>query len=174
MSARFRQAFDILLGHEGGFVDDPHDAGGATRYGLSLRFLKGKGRLYDRNQDGVVDAADVRQITLADAQAIYLGEFWNKVRADDLPPALSLLVFDAAVHCGTGTAIRWLQQALKVPVDGAIGPITVARAGLAPNADQVFHLIRMEALTHMGGWKYYSAGWSLRMVRLAFQAMEMR
>ena len=42
-TARFEEAFEDLLGIEGGFVDDPVDRGGTTKYGISLRFLKSEG-----------------------------------------------------------------------------------------------------------------------------------
>ena len=51
---RFTAAVARVLEHEGGFVDDPVDPGGATNWGISLRYLKKAGAV-DANVDGWLD-----------------------------------------------------------------------------------------------------------------------
>jgi lysozyme family protein len=171
MTARFKAAFDILVAHEGGFNDIPADRGGATNLGVSLRFLQSRGTVYDFNRDGVVDAADVRMITRDDAMQIYLMQYWDPVHCNEMPNGLALALFDASVNSGPAQAVRWLQQALGVTVDGICGPATVKAAQKAgPDVLQRFHLLRMRAMTRMEGWPSFGRGWSVRMVQVAFQA----
>jgi lysozyme family protein len=175
----FKAAFQNLLVSEvgdapdGGYNETPGDAGGATKYGLSLRFLKTQGKLYDKDMDGDVDADDVRAITLADAQAIYLLNFWTPIRGDELPPCLAMLMFDAAVNSGVPQAIRWLQQALGLKPDGQFGPLTMGMVNKTPNVNEKFHDARVAAMVQMRDWNLFSHGWARRVARLPFQAFRM-
>jgi lysozyme family protein len=99
-------------------------------------FIKG-----DRGEEtkfGVAQAAnpdlDIKKITLADAKKRYEEKYWNASKADQLQEPVSLLHFDAAVNHGVGRAVKFLQQALQVTVDGDIGPKTLAAA---KSADQI-------------------------------------
>ena len=63
-------------------------------------------------------------------EEFYRREFWNRVRGDALPDSVAAEVFDCAVNCGVGTAARFLQRAVGVKDDGAIGQDTLrATAG---------------------------------------------
>lgn len=117
-----------IVAREGGFVNDPDDPGGPTKYGVTLRTLRGLGQ--DINGDGVVDIVDVRSLSIDDATKIFAEHYFAKPRISDLPPALHATVFDMYVNSGT-TAVRLLQQLLTdmriaVAVDGVIGPQTIA------------------------------------------------
>ncbi len=141
-SARFARAFDHLLGVEGGFVDDPVDRGGATKYGISLRFLRAEGAFdedadgfadFDIDRDGDIDGQDIRKLTVADARCLYLRCFWKPLRADELKPPIGEMLFDQAVNGGRRAAVKMLQRALNLPgreslaVDGVLGRKTLAR-----------------------------------------------
>ena len=178
-SKAFLAAFAALMVHEvgsapdGGYNVTKGDAGGATKWGISLRFLQGLGRAWDKDRDGDVDAADIRALSIEDARLIYLAHFWRPIRGDELPPPLALLVFDAAVHSGPLTAIRWLQRAVGVLEDGRFGPITLAKVLATPDACERFHTTRAIALTDMKDWATFSRGWARRIARLPFQAMRL-
>lgn len=122
---KFSKALDVVLHHEGGLVDNPHDPGGVTNFGISLRFLKGIG--VDLNNDGSVDRRDIIGLTVEQARPLYHDRFWSPCRCAELPDGLGLLVFDSAVNQGPGTAARLLQQSVGARADGAIGPRTLAR-----------------------------------------------
>ena len=71
-SPRYARAARKLLQIEGGFVDDPKDRGGATKYGISLRFLAAEGAFdedgdgkadFDLDLDGDIDGQDIRDVT---------------------------------------------------------------------------------------------------------------
>jgi lysozyme family protein len=173
LTSRFLTAFAILLGHEGGEVNNPKDPGGATKFGLSLRFVRSKGRLFDLDRDGDVDADDIHLISVADAQGTYFTDFWQSCRCDDLPPTLALLVFDAAVNNGEGTARIWLQRALGLKPDGVFGPATMAAVAARPNVAEAFHMTRVETMTTLSGWDEFGRGWCKRLSRLVFQSQRM-
>jgi lysozyme family protein len=169
MSKLFDQCFDILIGHEGSFTDDPRDKGNWT--GGQCGVGKCNGTKY-----GISAASfptlDIKNLTLDAAKAIYREKYWTPIRGDELPPGLSLLCLDAAVNCGPDTAIRWLQRACKVPVDGRLGPMTIAAASTV-GTDAAFHLERVKAMTSLASWTTFSRGWAIRLATLPFQAAEL-
>jgi len=141
-SPRYTAAVRHVLAVEGGFVDDPADRGGATKYGISLRFLASETKLeFDHDLDGDLDGADIRALTRQDAVALYHRCFWQRIEADLFPMPVGEMLFDQAVNGGLGAARKLLQRTintclmqvgqsgLKLAVDGAVGPAT--RAALA-------------------------------------------
>lgn len=129
MTEKFLKAIPHVLRHEGGYNDIREDMGGATNYGISLRFLKGS--KIDVNKDGKVDKADIKSLNANQAMQIYYDNFWKPIY-DKLTDRLSIKVFDMAVNMGTTQAHILLQRAInamgsaKVSVDGLIGTQTLA------------------------------------------------
>lgn len=121
---KFDKAHDIVVGIEKGYVNDPRDPGGATKFGISLRFLRSIG--LDINRDGIIDGLDIRGLTHAEAKKIYYTKFWLATNCQNLPNGIDLAVFDCAVNQGRPTAIKLLQRSARVKVDGIIGPKTLA------------------------------------------------
>lgn len=163
----FDRCFDILIGHEGGFSIVRSDAGNWTKGKVGSGVLKG-------TKYGIAAASfpdlDIANLTLEDAKAIYAARYWAPIRGDHLPISLALLCFDSAVNNGVGAAIRWLQSAAGVVVDGDLGPKTIA-AAQAPGIDMRFHLARTVAMTRMAGWGDFGKGWAIRLASLPFQAL---
>lgn len=130
--ADFGAAAAFLLPLEGGFVDHPSDPGGATHYGVSLRFLqKEYGLAFDLDHDGDVDGADVRLLSRADAERIYREKWWERYgygSVADQEIANRLLSF--AVNAGHAQAVKLLQRACRacgwtLKDDGVLGPATL-------------------------------------------------
>jgi lysozyme family protein len=97
----------------------------------------------DLTRDGVVDVADVRRLTQADAVGIFIEEYWRRPGINNLPPVLQPSVFDMQVNAGA-QAVRLLQRLLRamgheVAIDGVIGPATL-RAADAAATDAPDHL----------------------------------
>ena len=110
----FEKAIEIVLAHEGGFVDHPADAGGATNFGISSRWNPG---------------VDVATLTREDAIEIYWSTRWENRGYDQLPERIAIKTFDLAVNLGSKNAVTCLQRALRstgilVAIDGVIGPET--------------------------------------------------
>ena len=134
MSAAFTYCAAHVLGAEGGLVDHPRDPGGRTNLGITQATLNEARRVLP-TLPATVDA-----LTRAHALEIYERLYWRPVHGDELPLPIALLVFDASVNQGPGTAARMLQAALGVATDGAIGPKTlaaVARANVADLATEI-------------------------------------
>jgi lysozyme family protein len=117
-----------ILKAEGGFVNDPDDPGGPTNYSVTLKTLKRLG--HDLNQDGLVDIADLKQLSAAQAVQILIKDYFYKPQIDQLPHMLHAPVFDMYVNSGSH-AIKVLQRTLilldmGITADGVIGPITIA------------------------------------------------
>lgn len=119
----FKLAHQFVARWEGGFVDDPHDRGGATKWGVTIRTLLAKG--LDLNGDGVVNRKDIVDMTPNQALEIYRRDYWLKVKGDSLPLPLALIVYDCAVNQGVRRASTILQKSAKAIPDGRIGPKTL-------------------------------------------------
>lgn len=132
-----RQIASDIVEREGGFVDDPDDPGGATKFGVTIHTMRRLG--LDLTRDGVVDAADVRALSRAQAVDIFVRHYFEKPRIAELPECLQASVFDMYVNAGA-QAVRILQNLLRdmgfgVAVDGVIGPQTVRACVQARNPD---------------------------------------
>lgn len=106
----FDDAFQRLIGHEGGYVNDPQDPGGETKYGISKRAFPNE---------------DIAGLTLDRAKALYRLNYWAKAGCDTAPELLKFELFDMAVNQGVRAAVKALQYAAGVEDDGLIGNKTV-------------------------------------------------
>lgn len=145
----FDQAFAKVIGHEGGYVNDPKDPGGETKFGVSKR-------AYPKE--------DIANLTLERAKEIYKEDYWDKCKADHLPNEIKYAHFDMGVNAGLRTAAKNLQRAAGVAVDGAIGPMTIQAAMKVTIAEYImhraFHYMRITAKNH--DLAKYGNGWANR------------
>jgi len=120
MISRFDQCLTRVLGHEGGYSNHKADRGGATNQGITQAVYDDWriGRGFPRQPVSGISGDEVR--------AIYLAMYWLLGKCDQLPAPLDYIHFDGCVNHGVGQAARFLQRALGVPDDGAIGPVTLA------------------------------------------------
>lgn len=119
-----------IVAREGGYVNDPDDPGGATNYGVTVGTMQALG--LDLNKDGRIDATDVRMLTRAQAQQIFVEHYFKRPRLAELPDAVQASVFDMYVNAG-GNAVKILQRLVArmgfaASADGVIGPQTLAAA----------------------------------------------
>jgi len=124
---------DEIIGREGGYVNDPDDPGGATKFGVTIGTLRRIG--LDLTGDGKVNTADVKALSRSKARDIFIRDYFFRPQIDKLPEVLQASVFDMNVNSGRN-AVKILQRLLgdmghKLVVDGAIGPQTIRAAGLA-------------------------------------------
>lgn len=118
-----------VIRREGGYNDDPDDAGGATNYGISLRYARGIG--LDNNKDGVIDEEDIILVTAQQAFILYKQDFYYKEGYDRLLKDFRAIMLDMAVMSGGARANILLQETLndmncrpELKEDGMIGPRT--------------------------------------------------
>ncbi|MFC3169315.1 holin-associated N-acetylmuramidase [Paracoccus fontiphilus] len=119
-----------IVAREGGYVNDPDDPGGATNFGVTVGTMESLG--LDLNKDGRVDATDVRMLTRAQAQQIFVEHYFKRPRLSELPDTVQASVFDMYVNAGAN-AVKILQRLVArmgfaATADGAIGPQTIAAA----------------------------------------------
>jgi lysozyme family protein len=149
----FDNAFKELLKHEGGYIAHPSDPGGATNMGITEAVARRVG-YRGAMQDLPVDLA----------KRIYREDYWNAVRAEELPPAVRYAVFDAAVNSGVRQSVLWLQRALGVADDGVFGPRTLAAANQANPEVLRARIIaqRLRFLCDLGTFPTFGRGWTRR------------
>ena len=119
-----------IVAREGGYVNDPDDPGGATKYGVTIHTMRRLG--LDLTGDGRVTEADVQRLTRDQATDIFVEHYYRRPRIAELPEALQPSVFDMYVNAGSN-AVKVLQRLLNemghdLNVDGALGPISIAAA----------------------------------------------
>ena len=157
-SPRYARAVRKVLIEEGGFVDDPADRGGTTKYGISLRFLASEGAFdddldgkadFDIDGDGDIDGADIRRLTRGDANALYHRCFWQPLQAEILPVPLGEMLFDQGVNAGRGSARKLLQRAINTCI--LLMPASKARVAVLKVDGQIGEKTRA-ALRAVLGW----------------------
>ena len=119
MEANFFKSLELVLHHEGGFVDHEDDPGGATNKGITHKtYADFLGRPLE-------DIYELKNIPDEHVQLIYKDMYWDKICGDDLPTGLDYFIFDWAVNSGPSRASKALQGACAVKADGIIGPKTL-------------------------------------------------
>lgn len=148
----FDRAFELIIGHEGGYVNNPRDPGGETKYGVSKRS-------YPKE--------NIKKMTLERAKQIYKRDFWDPIHGDDLRWPLNFNVFDGAINSGVRSSVEWLQRALGVADDGKLGPITLGAAVKAEpvvtSARYMGH--RLQLMTKLSIWPDFGKGWARRVAK---------
>ena len=116
MKTTFNEIIDTVLEHEGGYVNDPHDAGGETNFGIAKRWYPN---------------VDIKNLTKEQAKKIYHQDYWRPSKCTEVPSHLRHIYFDMCVNFGRRGAVKVLQKAYnsttrnKIDVDGGIGPTTL-------------------------------------------------
>lgn len=138
-----------ILSHEGGYVNDPRDRGGETKWGISKRAYPN---------------LNIATLTREDAIEIYRRDYWNRMQGEHLPDEVAFQVLDAAVNHGIGNAIRFLQRAVGTADDGFVGPNTLARVRSTSPTDVVlrFNAERLDFYTRLSTWPAFGKGWARR------------
>ena len=153
----FDKTFHKLLGHEGGYSNHKSDTGGETMWGVTVAVARANGY-----------KGQMKDLPIELAKQIYRKSYWDAVKAEELPQKLRYGVFDAAVNSGTTQAVKWLQQALGVLPDGAIGAMTL-QALQRQNPDEVLMKMlgyRLQFMTDLKNWSAFGKGWARRIASL--------
>lgn len=167
-----RRNYNAIMDHvfefEGGYVDHPRDPGGATNMGITRATLE---HWLGRH----VTKQEVRDLSKDTARRIYRANYWNKVCGDELPGGLDLVAMDAAVNSGPSRGAKWIQQALGVSVDGAIGPVTIKAAmeSDVPATIQKACDARRSFLRGLRTYDAFGRGWERRVNSVEHRAKEM-
>ncbi|WP_457745851.1 glycoside hydrolase family 108 protein [Sulfurimonas sp.] len=125
--ADFNKAIEKTLVNEGGYVNDPNDAGGETKYGISKR---------------AYPSVDIKNLTQDGAKEIYKRDYWDRLRADEIKSQkVAFELFDTAVNMGVRTASKLIQGCVGAHPDGVIGEKTLQ---LINSVDEELLLLRFK------------------------------
>ena len=169
MMTNFAAALAAVLKHEGGFVHNPRDPGGATNQGVTQAVYD------DWRDDHGLEKRSVRMIEEAEVENIYLNRYWRPIRGDDLPTGVDYCLFDFAVNSGTNRAARFLQRSVGAAEDGQIGPQTLAKVHAVQPAKLIDSVcdLRLAFLQQLKTFKFFGKGWTRRVAEVRERAREM-
>ena len=162
----FEDAVEVVFEHEGGYVDHPEDPGGATNFGITLATL-------ERWRGNAVTKADVADLSRDEAAEIYRALYWAACRCDEMPPGIALVVFDSAVDLGVRRSIRLLQRALRVGVDGALGPVTLGALNRFDPRDLIDEYMARRAVYYGSLNATFHLGWYRRLMNVHRRALSL-
>jgi lysozyme family protein len=165
-AANFSKSMSRVLVYEGGFSHHPKDPGGATLEGITQRVDDAYRQRNGLPPRALSAALRSQRPWLAERDAIYRQQYWDRIRGDELPAGIDFVVFDAAVNSGPVQAVKWLQRALGLAlVDGMLGEATLAAVEANLDHDKLVADIcgrRLAFMQALSTWSTFGAGWSRR------------
>ena len=153
MKENFEKCLEMLLHHEGGYVNHPKDPGGETNLGVTKRVYEEWG-----------GTKDMKSLTVEDVAPIYKTKYWDLVKGDDLPHGVDWCTFDWAVNSGASRSAKAIQKIVGANPDGVIGPKTLA---LIAKQDprfmvQEFFKLRQDFYESLDTFETFGRGWTTR------------
>lgn len=171
----FDDVFTHLIEIEGGYVNNPKDKGGETKYGITVSVARQYGY-----------TGKMKDLTIKKAKEIYKTEYWDKLKPENLPHFnIKFLLFDFAVNSGVKQAIKHLQASLNILlkntinytqliVDGILGQKTKSALDLIENNDyfimqlqQILINERLRFYTSLSKTQFntFGKGWINRIIK---------
>jgi lysozyme family protein len=170
MQSNFDVCVDLMLAHEGGFVNHPQDPGGMTNLGVTAR-------VWEEWLGRPTNEKEMRALTPLMVKPLYKRKYWDAIRADELVDGVDYCVFDVAVNSGVGRAIKFLQQSVGATPDGGFGSITMALVKKAEsdpaNLIELYCARRLEFLESLRTFETFGKGWSRRVAEVKEKALKM-
>jgi lysozyme family protein len=157
MKENFQKCLELILHHEGGWVNHPRDPGGETNLGVTKRVYEEWG-----------GTKDMKELTKEDVAPIYEKNYWLRAKCDQLPSGLDLAVMDWGVNSGVGRAVKKLQKMIGTVADGGIGPNTlktldeyIEHHGLEKTI-RSYSNIRQDFYESLSTFNTFGRGWTRR------------
>jgi len=176
MKENWDKSFELMLGSEGGFSDDPRDNGNKLPDGRVGSTMLGVTQYNWEHWTGhQVTHEQMKKLTPADVKPFYKKKFWDVCRCDDLPSGIDYLVFDFAVNAGCGGSAKLLQTVVGVTPDGGIGPITLAAVNAIAENELVekFSQAKEDFYRGLSNFNVYGVGWLNRVAAVKQKATSM-
>lgn len=159
-----------LIVREGGYVDNPADSGGPTKFGITLATLRGW-------RHKPVGAQDVQNLTVEEATDIYRTIYFTASGFDQIAdPTLLTFMFDFGVNSGVEEASECLQRAIGVDADGVMGPVSLGALAAVKNLTALFYAVKAERLDFLlrdvgatPSQAEFAIGWSNRIRQFQVQ-----
>jgi len=168
MKGNFDQCFELVLEHEGKYVNDPRDPGRRTNMGVTQR-------AWEAYLNRSVTESEMQTLTPENVKPFYKTQYWDRIKGDQLPAGIDYAAFDLAVNSGTSRAAKWLQEIAGVVADGIIGPKSM-EAIKACNPEEVIEVLcdmRMDFLERLATFDTFGKGWKIRVAEVKEKASGM-
>ena len=168
MLSNFDRSLSLLLKHEGGYSNHSQDPGGMTNLGVTAK-------VWEEWVGHPVDEKQMRALTADDVAPLYKRKYWDACRADELVSGVDYAVFDYAVNSGVGRSAKTLQDCVGVPMDGGIGPATLAAVKTHNSAELIenFCASRLQFLKSLKTFPVFGNGWERRVNEVKAEALKM-
>ena len=168
MQENFDKALEMLLHHEGGYVNHPRDPGGETNLGVTRN-------TYSSWVGRSVEDGEMKKLTPDDVAPIYKHEYWKRLKCDDLPPGLDFFCFDWGVNSGVSRSAKALQGIIGVEQDGGIGPQTLKALAEYDTAEVLIkmHDKRQGFYEGLKTFDTFGKGWTRRNKEALEQAQQL-
>lgn len=148
----FDIVFERILGHEGGYVNNPKDPGGETKWGISKRSFPW---------------VDIKNLTRDGALILYKKYFWDALNADELADGVIYQLADFAINSGIPPAIKALQRSVGTKDDGIWGSKSIKASKDTSESDIIMLILaeRLELMTSLKNWDDAGKGWARRIAK---------
>lgn len=168
MKENWDTIYDMVIKHEGGFVNHPKDPGGMTNLGVTRSAWQGY-----LNRD--VTEAEMRALTPEVVKPFYKSLYWDRIKGDMLPSGVDYAAYDLAVNSGPYRAAQYLQKIAGATVDGMIGPksLEAINACDAKEAADAICDMRMDFLKRLSTFDTFGKGWGIRVADVKAKAISM-
>lgn len=117
--ANFKEAFEKVVFNEGGYVNDPDDAGGETYMGISRKahpnaiIWKHIDKITAKYKTAKTITKYLKQNKelTREIEAIYKSDYWAKLNLDkEKSQRLANQIFDSAVNCGVSATLNRINR----------------------------------------------------------------
>ena len=175
MKENWERSFELMLGSEGGFNDDPRDNGNKLPDGRPGSTMLGVTQYNWEAWSGhQVTHEQMKKLKPEDVKPFYKKKFWDACRCNDLPEGIDYLVFDFAVNAGVGRSAKTLQSAVGATPDGSIGPLTLAAVAKQSETELIDNFSAAKVDFYVGlNNPTYEAGWLNRVKHVRTAALGM-
>ncbi len=171
----YQTCLEMILHHEGGYVNHPKDPGGETNLGVTKRVYS------EWCMKQGFDAKEMKDLEVKDVAPIYRKNYWDRIKADEIPSGLDLCVFDFGVNAGTGRSAKYLQLIIGTTVDGGIGPNTLKALDEFTQQQQrgikdvinMFQDARQGYYESLSTFETFGKGWTRRVRETTASALKM-
>lgn len=147
----FTDAFEALIGNEGGYVNNPKDPGGETMWGVTLRVARASG------YEGAM-----KELPREVAERIAKKLYWDPLFLDQFDPRVAFQILDT--NYNGGHPVLWMQGASGTKADGIMGPATIAAVKATDPLKFIlrWNALRLRYFTSLGTWPTFGKGWANR------------
>ena len=168
MKENFDKCLEMLLSHEGGFVNHPEDPGGITNLGVTKK-------VYDEWIGRESTEQEMRDLTPDDVAPIYKKNYWDRIKGDLLPSGIDWCLMDWTVNSGKSRPSKAVQRAVGATQDGSIGPATIGLIMEKDPEDIINYVygVRQDFYKGLKTFETFGRGWTRRNKETLHQALEM-